>query len=241
MFVRIAFSMQHSLAFFFVAFNVSLTSVGMPEGVAVVFNLFLIAPLLSMFNKLFQQLLVCSCLRDGPLKERMAGVVEWIDASGYFIAICMMVGGFLLLFFATMFTTGNSSFGILGEYALQVQFYSFVLEIFQARLLAVSSIYVKIQCNLFGTPEIWELALGDSATFFIECLSFSLGERFVESIAKTGAVENVDFYNLSPVRRRCELFTVEFLASKSWAHEWGYKAPEATSSNDPIENPMQKL
>ena len=75
--------MQHSLAFFLVAFNVSLTSVGMPEDLAVLFNLFLIAPLLSMFNKLFQQLLVCSCLRDGPLKERMAGVVEWIDASGY--------------------------------------------------------------------------------------------------------------------------------------------------------------
>ena len=79
--------MQHSLAFFLVAFNVSLTSVGMPEDLAVLFNLFLIAPLLSMFNKLFQQLLICSCLRDGPLKERMAGIVEWIDASGYFIAI----------------------------------------------------------------------------------------------------------------------------------------------------------
>ena len=171
MFVRIAFSMQHSLAFFFVAFNVSLTSVGMPEGVAVVFNLFLIAPLLSMFNKLFQQLLVCSCLRDGPLKERMAGVVEWIDASGYFIAMCMMVGGFLLLFLQPCLLLAIAHLEY-SEYALQVQFYSFMMEIFQARLLAVSSIYVKVQCNLFGTPEIWELLLGDSATFSLNACPF---------------------------------------------------------------------
>ena len=239
---RIAFSMQHSLAFFFVAFNLSLTSVGMPESVAVFFNLFLIAPLLSTFNKLFQQLLICSCLRDGPMKERLSGLVEWIDASGYFTAICMMIGGFLLLLFATMFTTGKSSFGILGEYALQVQFYSFILEILEIRLRAVSSIYLKVQCNFLGSPHIWESVLGEQAAALVGYLSFSMGERFVEMIARTGAVENVDYYNLSPVKRRCELLAIEFLASKSWADRWGYKAPSvgSTSTITPIENPMQQ-
>lgn len=237
---RIAFSMQHSLAFFLVAFNVSLTSVGMPESMAVLFNLFLIAPLLTTFNKLFQQLLICSCLRDGPMKERFASFVQWIDASGYFIAGCMMCGGFLMLLFATFFSTGTSSFGILGEYALQVQFYSFLMELVNARMRCVSCCYVNMKFVCFGLfhPDVWAVIFGDQ-DWISSWLSFTLGERFVEIIVRDNLVPNIDYVDLSYPKYRCAMFHVEILMEKSLAVARGWKVSEAYSSKG-VSNPMQE-
>lgn len=98
---RIAFTMEHSLAFFLVAFNTSLISVGMSKHLAVILNMFAISPTCSLYNSLFHDLLTCPCIQDPSYRKRNPNVTFLLEYLGVAIALPLMLGGFALLILAS--------------------------------------------------------------------------------------------------------------------------------------------
>jgi len=229
---RIAYTMHNSLAFFLVAFNVSLTTIGMPGSLAILNNIALITPATIAFNNFFQQLLLCTCLHQSNwLKEKHPGLLKFLEEAGLTIAFCMMLGGLAILLLATLFTTGQSSAGIIGTYFLQVQMYAFGLEFLSAISANFSFVYIR-----FATGHFFDLlnkivpkSYQDSVAEIQKYLNFTVGARFIEKIVKNDLREHEHFVVFKPKSKivaalHC-ILQIELLIERSFGEKMGWVVP----------------
>lgn len=229
------------------AFNVSLTTVGLPDSLASMINLFVITPLLAKFNQLFQELLICRCVKEGRFRRQFEGWVEFIDGGGIFIGSIFLAGGLMLLLIASLLSSGNDSVGIVGEYILQVQLYSVFVEVYKAWIKAYSFVYIRFEFT-FARQE-WLKALTRNVQDY---MAFSCGERFLELIANSDDMrEGYDYIDMSVPHHSNSLYRFEMLLDWNVAVKWGIRSnrdriASSKETADGIledtvdENPLQK-
>ena len=115
--------MENSLAFFLVAVNTSLVTVGLSKSATVAIYLLLIFPSCTLYNAMFFDILTCPCLQSPEFKTNHRRFVLILQKIGLLIAFPLMILGLVLLVLAAMFTSSPSKVGILVTYVIQVQVY----------------------------------------------------------------------------------------------------------------------
>lgn len=213
---RIAFTMEHSLAFFLVAFNTSLVSAGMSPHLAVLINLFVISPSSSLYNAFFHDLLTCPCIQEPSYRKQNPSLTALLEYIGLAIAFPLMIGGLALLVLAALFTVAKTRGGILLVYVLQVQLYGAVMQLLKAIAHFITPEYhlaIHIGSDLLNDilAKIHPYLDGFGNMTIIET-----GGWFIEKCDKEDLQDGLDTFNFS----KNYLFGIiqyEFICSKDYA------------------------
>jgi hypothetical protein len=173
---RLAYILQHSLAFFLTSFNISLQTLGLPRYMTVVNNVVLISPIMGLLNVIIYFTLVCPTCVTNRLDQRTAVIISLIGLLLVMTSICV---SFVLLVFAAIYTIENDyGFGILYIYILEVQVVSFFQELLFAALMNVSTFH------LFASMSIPQVS---------QVLSLLVGARYIERVLAEKLTVNVDY------------------------------------------------
>lgn len=213
---RIAFTMEHSLAFFLVSFNTSLITVGMSKQMAVIINLFVISPTCSLYNSLFHDLLTCPCIQNSEYRKRNPNQTLILEYLGLTIAFPLMLGGLALLVLAALFTVAKNRGGILVTYVVQVQVYGAIMQLLKAVMNYITPDYhlaVHIGSDALNTilTTIHPYLDGYGCITLVET-----GGWYIEKVDKDNLKEGKDFLNFSR-HYMFGLIQYEFICSKDYA------------------------
>lgn len=234
---RIAFTMENSLAFFLVAFNTSLITVGMSNSLAVLINLFIISPTCTLYNALFHDLLMCPCIQEPEFRKRNPKATELLECMALAVAYPLMILGLLLLVLAAIFSVAPNRAGILATYVVQVQLYGAVIQLLKAVLHFITAdFHLAVH---FGFD--W---LNDTLAKFNPRLdgygSFTLietGGWFIERCDKLNLEEGKELFNFSK-DYLLGCLQVEFICSKEYALKRKLIGHENTDTNRIVSNPI---
>jgi hypothetical protein len=213
--------LQHIATFAIFTFIVALTQVGMPFDLAVIINMFVLAPFSIGFNRSFQKLLELQLLKSEFYREKLSGWVTAIDSWAFLTSLFCLLVALFVLFLATMFTNGASSGIYIVEYFFEVQLFQFLVEIVLAAAHNISSFHFNMAIFIYNPI---------SCSSVYVC-SISVGGRFVEMVLRNNLVPGRDYVDFS--RGKNCLYKIDFIVDKTYAEKKGWLAKWNEHSADP--------